>query len=57
VVGENGQPGENRVRQCVLFGAEAARGTVSTGSDFVIPTGGGYFFSPSIGALKGVLAA
>ncbi len=57
VVGENGQPGENRVRQCVLFGVEGAQGTVSTGSDFVIPTGGGYFFSPSIGALKGVLAA
>jgi hypothetical protein len=29
---------------------------VSTTADFVIPTGGGYFFSPSINALKEVLA-
>lgn len=57
VVGENGYPGEKRARQCVLFGAGAAQGTVSTNSDFVIPTGGGYFFSPSIGALRDVLGA
>ncbi|HEX8067383.1 MAG TPA: Dyp-type peroxidase [Thermoleophilaceae bacterium] len=57
VVGENGQPGEGRVKQCVLFGTGAAQGAVSSDSDFVIPTGGGYFFSPSIGALTDVLAA
>lgn len=57
VIGENGYPGEDRNRQCVLFGAGAAQGTVSTDSDFVIPTGGGYFFSPSIGALRDLLAA
>lgn len=49
-------PGQNRARSAVVFGQDAAQATLSTGSDFVIPTGGGYFFSPSVRALAEVLA-
>jgi hypothetical protein len=31
--------------------------TVTSTADVVIPTGGGYFFSPSISALRDVLGA
>jgi Dyp-type peroxidase family len=57
VVGQNGQPGQGRERSCVLFGSGHEQATVSTAKDFVLPTGGGYFFSPSISAVRDVLAA
>lgn len=55
IVGQNGNPGQGRVRQCMVFGRDLAVGTVTTDQDFVIPTGGGYFFSPSIAALRETL--
>ena len=63
-IGQNGLPGAMRARSSVVFGKDLAAATLSTllppdaGSavDFAIPTGGGYFFSPSIDALKNVLA-
>lgn len=59
-IGQNGQPGENRERRCVLFGRDGAGrlmlGNVCAMKDVVIPTGGGYFFSPSISAMREVLA-
>ena len=55
VIGQNGQPGEDRVRTCVILKRQAA-GTVTETADVVIPTAGGYFFSPSISALRDVLA-
>jgi Dyp-type peroxidase family len=61
VIGQNGQPGEDRERRCVLFGHNSADelmlGNVSAVKDVVISTGGGYFFSPSISAMRKVLSA
>lgn len=56
VMGQNGMPGGHRERSCTIFGQGAVSAKLVTMSDFVIPTGGGYFFSPSISALKEVLA-
>ena len=56
MIGQNGMPGDNRERRCTVFGRGAVPGTLETMSDFVVPTGGGYFFSPSVSALKDVLA-
>lgn len=52
LVGQNGQPGQGRARQCLLLGTSGATAEVKTSQDFVIPTGGGYFFSPSLSALE-----
>jgi hypothetical protein len=57
LVGQNGHPGQGRKRHCVVFGKDLAAGTVSTFADYVVPTGGGYFFSPSITAMRETLAA
>ena len=56
MIGQNGAPGGRRERSCTVFGRGAVPATLVTMNDFVVPTGGGYFFSPSISALKEVLA-
>jgi Dyp-type peroxidase family len=56
VVGQNGQPGEGRERRCVVIGKGLQEATITTSRDFVVPTGGGYFFSPSVSALRETLA-
>jgi Dyp-type peroxidase family len=56
VIGQNGQPGAERLRTCVIVRPTGDAGTVTAARDVVIPTGGGYFFSPSISALRDVLA-
>ena len=55
IIGQNNAPGANRERQFTIAftrnGVEQ-REVISTQVDWVIPTGGGYFFSPSIAALE-----
>jgi Dyp-type peroxidase family len=57
IIGQNGRPGAGRARSCTLLGHDASPATVVTMTDFVVATGGGYFFSPSMSALEMVLGA
>ena len=61
ILGQNGKSGENRVRKFTLTIPDPADPTnpgkvkavqLSTDKDWVMPTGGGYFFTPSIEALN-----
>jgi Dyp-type peroxidase family len=55
IVGMNGRPGQGRERRCIIFGSGGQAGSVSTGpqgGEWIVPTGGGYFFAPSISALR-----
>lgn len=55
LVGQNAAaPGG--VRRCTLFGAQLQQERISTERQWVVPTGGGYFFVPSLAALREVLA-
>ena len=55
IIGQNNTPGADRERQFTITftrnGIEHSE-VISTQVDWVIPTGGGYFFSPSIAALE-----
>jgi deferrochelatase/peroxidase EfeB len=55
VVGQN-TPARNAIRRCSLFGTGFAQAEVRAAGQFVVPTGGGYFFVPSLSALSSVLA-
>jgi Dyp-type peroxidase family len=57
IVGQNNRPGENRARTFRLtVEGETEPRTLTAPADWVIPTGGGYFFVPSIEALGKVFA-
>lgn len=56
-IGLNGNLGQRRVRQGVLFGTGQQPAQIAAEVDWIIPTGGGYYFTPSISALRDVLAA
>jgi Dyp-type peroxidase family len=56
IIGQNAAIGERYARQCVIFGTDLKPVEISTDKQWVIPTGGGYFFLPSISALQNVLS-
>ncbi len=56
LVGQNDAPGEDRVRRCLIFGSGLQQASVATNAQWIVPTGGGYFFVPSLTALREVLS-
>ena len=54
IVGQN-TPAVNGRRRCTLIDPNLDTHEISTADQWVIPTGGGYFFVPSIGAIREVL--
>jgi len=56
LVGQNDAAREDRERRCTIFGQEGQQAEIRTAAQWIIPTGGGYFFVPSIPALRNVLA-
>jgi hypothetical protein len=57
IVGQNGQPSEDRVRRCAVFGSGREKASITMSHDYVVATGGGYFFSPSVSALRDTLGS
>jgi Dyp-type peroxidase family len=55
IVGQNAATADG-VRRCHLFGAQFQSAEVSANKQFVVPTGGGYFFVPSLSAIRTVIA-
>jgi len=55
LIGQNAAA-PNGVRRCTIFGADLHQAPVSTDAQWVMPTGGGYFFVPSLSAIRNVLA-
>ena len=45
-----------RMRRAVLVGSDGSEATIEADTEWVIPTGGGYFFAPSISAVRDVLS-
>jgi deferrochelatase/peroxidase EfeB len=56
IVGQNAATADG-VRRCTIFGSGLQQAQVEASRQWVIPTGGGYFFVPSISALQAVIAA
>jgi Dyp-type peroxidase family len=55
LIGQN-TPIPDGVRRCSIFGSGLQQSELSTASQWVLPTGGGYFFVPSIAALRHVIS-
>jgi len=57
LVGQNDTASERRIRKCVIFGSGLQQSTVATSAQWIIPTGGEYFFVPSLTALLQVIGS
>ena len=55
IVGQNNDEDSNQVRWCLFHNSAGTTKKIEMRKSFVIPTGGGYFFSPSINALNKIL--
>jgi Dyp-type peroxidase family len=55
LVGQNGEPGQGRSRSAAFLNAEGAAQELTAASQFVTPTGGGYFFTPAVSAVREVI--
>jgi deferrochelatase/peroxidase EfeB len=55
LVGQNGEPGQGRSRSAAFLNAEGAAQELTATSQFVTPTGGGYFFTPAVSAVREVI--
>ena len=55
LVGQNAAVNENRERRCVIFGADVQQAEIRSSKQWIISTGGGYFFVPSISTLRDLL--
>jgi deferrochelatase/peroxidase EfeB len=54
LIGQNA-PISDHVRRCTIFGTGLQQAEIATDKQWVIPTGGGYFFVPSLSALRTVI--
>lgn len=57
LAGQNPAPGERRIRRATTFDRNQEPANLSISAEWVIPTGGGYFFVASIPAIKRHLAS
>jgi hypothetical protein len=60
IVGQNADSGQSRKRTCTLRrkkNSQEFEAPIEVEDDWVIPTGGGYFFTPSIAPLREVIGA
>ncbi len=55
VIGQNAAARDG-IRRCTIFGAGLEQAEMRAAGQWVIPTGGGYFFIPAISALRDVIA-
>ena len=56
LIGQREGPSGNRVRQIELLGTDGSTENINLPIDWVIPTGGDYFFAPAVSVLTTVLA-
>jgi Dyp-type peroxidase family len=57
IIGQNPQPAAQRRRTITFASENGALVALEVSGEWVIPTGGGYFFAPSISAIRDVLTS